>query len=429
MVRAPAAALFLLLLPAAQAAAGGQAKCPAGPGGWRNNTDFKNDDLAPAVKGVKSAEDCCAKCAALPGCNAVSFGPLPKFGCRLKKGDGTPMHMEGRVSFSLHPPPPSPPPPPPVTEVHVVFSNHFDAGCKTPGCNNVSTEPDFMWPIGCATTMHGPGQPHAYHIINRYFDEFFPLAAQLGDEWRAGAGPSKNDSYIWMTQSWIVSLFLNCEDAHYNAWDGSGRNLLHCPNATAVSRFKRAVKLGDIFWHAASTDQEAEFFPNVGLFNASMILAEKLAEELGVERPLAVSTRDVPFWSRAALPLLAQRGILGMSFGSGTPPGRPYGVPPLFVWRDEASGAELVVTSESGYGGTGTEFVLPNGVALAVAWYGDNRGPSGGLAGALSGLRKRFPAANVHASSFTAFFREASRPENKAKLPVVTAEIGDACEY
>ena len=47
--------------------------------------------------------------------------------------------------------------------------------------------------------------------------------------------------------------------------------------------------------------------------------------------------------------------------------GRPYGVPPLFVWRDEASGAELVVTSESGYGGPGTEFVLPNGVSQCTA--------------------------------------------------------------
>jgi hypothetical protein len=68
-------------------------------------------------------------------------------------------------------------------------------------------------------------------------------------------------------------------------------------------------------------------------------------------------------------------------------------------------------------------------VALAVAWYGDNRGPSDGLAGALKGLRTRFPTAHVHASSFTAFFEEASKPENKAKLPLVTAEIGDAWIY
>jgi hypothetical protein len=219
------------------------AQCPAGPSGWRNDTDFKvradysrifcshllsciacaqlggmsasplaadelppaccccclllappllllllrirqGDDLSPPLKGVKTAEECCAKCSSTPGCNAMSFGPLPSFGCRLKKGVGKPAHFKDRVSFFLdrhspppHPHPPPPPPGPPITEVHVVFSNHFDAGCKTPGCNNVSTEPDFMWPIGCATTLHGPGQPHAYHIINRYFDEFFPLAS------------------------------------------------------------------------------------------------------------------------------------------------------------------------------------------------------------------------------------------------------------
>ena len=84
----------------------------------------------------------------------------------------------------------------------------------------------------CLNFVYSPRS--RYHIINRYFDEFFPLAAQLGDEYRAGGGPTKNDTYIWMTQSWIVSLFLNCEDAHYNAWDGSGRNLLHCPNASGA---------------------------------------------------------------------------------------------------------------------------------------------------------------------------------------------------
>lgn len=59
-------------------------------------------------------------------------------------------------------------------------------------------------------------------------------------------------------------------------------------------------------------------------------------------------------------------------------------------------------------------------MALAVDWVGDNRGPSGGgLHGALTQLRERFPGAHVHASTFTAFFAEASKPENKGKLPVV----------
>jgi hypothetical protein len=45
--------------------------------------------------------------------------------------------------------------------------------------------------------------------------------------------------------------------------------------------------MGDIFWHAASTDQEAEFFPNVGLFNASMILAEGECEKQKRQRALS----------------------------------------------------------------------------------------------------------------------------------------------
>ena len=47
-----------------------------------------------------------------------------------------------------------------ITEIHVVVSNHFDAGCKIAGCSN-STAEDFMWPLGCATTFHGPGRPYA----------------------------------------------------------------------------------------------------------------------------------------------------------------------------------------------------------------------------------------------------------------------------
>ena len=90
------------------------------------------------------------------------------------------------------------------------------------------------------------------------------------------------------------------------------------------------------------------YFPNAGMFEASLELNERIAAELGVKASTAVSTRDVPGWTRAAIPLLAKHGINGMSFGSGTPPGRPYGMPNLFVWRDLGSGKDVVVTSESG---------------------------------------------------------------------------------
>jgi hypothetical protein len=125
--------------------------------------------------------------------------------------------------------------------------------------------------------------------------------------------------------------------------------------------------------------------------------------------------------------LLAKHGINGMSFGSGTPPGAAA-VPPIFIWRDEQSGHEVVATWESGYGGLSTVFKLPNGVALAADWTGDNSGPSSDFKG-LDGLRKKYPGAHVHFSTFSKFFDEANKPENKAGLPVVTGEIGDAWIY
>lgn len=43
---------------------------------------------------------------------------------------------------------------------------------------------DPIWPINCAETMHGAAQPHAYHVLNRYFTNYFPFAAELGDKAR-----------------------------------------------------------------------------------------------------------------------------------------------------------------------------------------------------------------------------------------------------
>ena len=319
---------------------------------------------------------------------------------------------------------------PAITTIHVVSSNHFDGGCKIRGCNTASS-PDWVDPMwhangtACAMTMHGPGQPHAYHVVNRAFSNWFPLAAKLGDAARAASPPKE---FKWMTQSWLVALYLDCEGSNYVAWDGSGKNLLQCPNSTAVATFKRAVKMGDIFWHAATTDHEAGAFPSASLFNASLEIGHRLAIELGVKPPTAVSQRDVPGWTRAAIPLLVKHGINGISFGSGTPPGKPDGVPPLYLWRDVASGTEVVVTSESGYGGTGTLFVLTDGTALAAAWTGDNSGPTN-VEGSLEKLRATYPSATVISSTFDAFFDVANIASNKAGLPVVTSEVGDAWIY
>ena len=72
------------------------------------------------------------------------------------------------------------------------------------------------------------------------------------------------------------------------------------PQLLQVATFKRAVTMGDIVWHAAPTDQQAGYFPNAGLFEAGLALNEHLAAGLGVKPSTAVSTRDVPGWTRAA---------------------------------------------------------------------------------------------------------------------------------
>ena len=142
----------------------------------------------------------------------------------------------------------------------MVLSSHFDAGCKvsssaaplrtnpqprhlppaclrpsagrcaqTPGC----TQPQHLtpgeprvcakvtprWPKICA---HDPancqrGEPWAYHIVNRYFDEFLPRAIALAEE-----GRRNGTAYSYMTQPWVASLYLDCEGAGWRSWPGSG---------------------------------------------------------------------------------------------------------------------------------------------------------------------------------------------------------------
>ena len=70
-----------------------------------------------------------------------------------------------------------------------------------------------------------------------------------------------------------------------------------------------------------------------------------------------------------------------------------------------------------------TLFVLPTGEALAAAWAGDNTGPPAlaDVQGFYKTLRTHYPAAEIAASTFDAFFAAANAPAVKARLPVVTA--------
>ena len=99
----------------------------------------------------------------------------------------------------------------------------------------------------------------------------------------------------------------------------------------------------------------------------------------------------------------------------------------MFVWKDVASGASVLMTADHGYGG-GLHVLPRSGHALYCAWNRDNSGPSAAIFNStMAELRARYPTAKVMASTFDLFFAQAEKERDA--LPVVTREIGDTWLY
>ncbi len=191
-----------------------------------------------------------------------------------------------------------------VTVVHMVQSAHFDAGCKTPRCSlfRLPGEPDRCARVGAgnahgATDPTGQGEPWNLHIINRYFDEYLLKAVRLANESRGTSYP-----YRHMTQSLVLSLFFDCENAGMLSWPGSGWEapgtpVLHCPNETTIQEVRAALQRGDIHMHAFPHDGEASYYPDPSMFDAALGVAAALSADLGIPPPRSVSQRDVPGWT------------------------------------------------------------------------------------------------------------------------------------
>ena len=273
-----------------------------------------------------------------------------------------------------------------ITEIHVVFSNHLDVGFNERSWNDGDNE-------DCRGLFSPDGDrcmPLAANVTSEYFNVYFPRAAAIADKARATGG----DRYIYMAQPWVVALFLDCAHSGVNDWRPGHTSdlLLTCPNATTVAQFKRAVTQGDIFFQAFPHSSCPESY-DASQFEASLAIGARLADELGVARPKTFSQRDETGMSRAILPLLNKHNVSYISLGSG---GSKFGHPVLpgsiekdlttatesghrgikgvFRWVDEASGAEVLMTADHGYG-EGLH-VLPSGIALYCSWNRDNSGPA-----------------------------------------------------
>lgn len=238
-------------------------------------------------------------------------------------------------------------------------------------------------------------------VVNRYFTEFFPQAMKIGEQSRRGGG----QRYVWTTGSWLLYEYLeqaSTEDRR---------------------RMEQAIEHGDIAWHAIPFTWQTEMM-DPSMVSASIGLSKSLDRRFGRTTTGAKMT-DVPGHTRGIISPLAEQGVklldVGVNGGCTSPV-----VPPLFVWKD-SRGAELMTMYHGDYGGV----VRVPGSDLAVAVFvaGDNSGPHSvdEIADMYAELGRRFPQAKIVAASLSEV-ANAIEPY-RAKLPVVTQEIGDTWIY
>ncbi len=256
-----------------------------------------------------------------------------------------------------------------IQRVHVIFKTHLDIGFTD----------------------------YARNVTRQYFDDFIPNAIRLARRLR-----DTNERFVWTTGSWLIYEYLE--------------------KATPPQRkaLEDAIVAGDIVWHGLPFTAHSELM-DASLFRYTLSLSQKLDARFG-HKTIAAKMTDVPGHTRGIVPLLAEAGIqflhIGVNFASTLP-----SVPPVFVWRDEASGADVIVMYHPNYGDVTTIPGLSD--AISVNLTNDNLGPSSdsGVLEIYANLRTMFPGAEIFASTLDAY--AAQLVTDKVQLPVLTAEIGD----
>lgn len=256
------------------------------------------------------------------------------------------------------------------------------------------------------------------NIVNRYFDEFFPAAIQLGRELLT---ENKEERLVFTTHSYLVWLYLNCPPY-------SG---LNCPDNDNIYNFKEAIREGIIVWHAFPFNAQPEVYDK-SMMDFGFQFTMNVSRDLGYI-PSTMSQRDVPGLTRSVIPLMQAHGVDAITVGVNTAC-MPPAVPTAFVWKDETSNSEVIgMWHPHGYGysklghlGLSDMVIVPGmNTALVFAIRSDNTGPppADELFENYRYLRELFPYAEIVASGYNEFVSELMG--HKDLLPVIKEEIGD----
>ncbi|KIZ02961.1 hypothetical protein MNEG_4996 [Monoraphidium neglectum] len=282
--------------------------------------------------------------------------------------------------------------------VHLIFSSHLDIGF---------TDLDNA-------------------VIELHWYTHYPRAIQLA-RWfeRHGDG----DGFRYLTHSWLIALFFDCP----------ARVGVTCPSAEDKQELSDAIKQGVIYWHAAPFNPNYEMYDSDTL-GFSFELTHELDARFGLKPKTIASLRDVPGMTRGVIPVMAAHGVRALTGGVNgfsAPPGVPKRTP--FVWRDLASGAEiLAMWHEGGYAGwhdnlhadNADDCIKAEGFdhVFCASWRDDNGGPPASPAEARAiydAVRRAWPGARVVASTLEDYAAALLAAAPGLDLPVVTGEIGD----
>ena len=232
-----------------------------------------------------------------------------------------------------------------MSTVHLVFKTHLDIGFTN----------------------------YAADVVQTYFRKFIPQAVALAERTR-----DREQRFRWMTGAWLIYAYL--EQA----------------SPEERRRMEAAIAAGDICWHALPFTTHSELIDE-SLWRFGLSYGQRLDSRFG-KQTIAAKMTDVPGHTRALVPLLAEAGIRLLHIGV-NPASSVPDVPPIFLWRDEASSTDVIVIYHHTYGGlTRVEGVDD---ALALVLTGDNEGPPSEAAidQTYRTLAEQMPNARVAAST------------------------------